>query len=74
MLGASDAEHLELATRLGRVVFTQDSDFIALHHSGVRHAGIAYAHGKSVGEIVRGLILIYEVLEDYEIDGQLEYL
>ena len=27
MLGKPDEEHLELATRLGRVLFTQDDDF-----------------------------------------------
>jgi hypothetical protein len=74
MLGGSDEAHLELATRLGRVLFTEDSDFIALHNRGLQHAGIAYAHHKSIGQIVRGLTLIYEVYEDYEMLARLEYL
>ena len=34
MLGASDKEHLKLATNLGRVVFTNDDDFLKLHAAG----------------------------------------
>jgi hypothetical protein len=74
MLGGSDEAHLELATRLGRVLFTEDSDFIALHNRGLQHAGIAYAQRMSIGDIVFGLTLIWEVLEDYEMLGKLERL
>lgn len=31
MLGASDEEELAFATELGRVMFTQDDDFLRLH-------------------------------------------
>jgi predicted nuclease of predicted toxin-antitoxin system len=31
MLAASDREHLALAVREGRVLFTQDADFLRLH-------------------------------------------
>jgi predicted nuclease of predicted toxin-antitoxin system len=43
MLHALDEQHLQLAADLGRVVFTQDTDFLRLHAAGVPHAGIVYA-------------------------------
>ena len=75
MLGASDEEHVELAQREGRVIFTQDQDYLRLHSAGVSHAGIAYlTHEKSIGEIIRGLMLIYEISDADEMEGRVEYL
>ena len=52
LLGASDEQHLERARNEGRVIFSQDDDFLRLHATGGLHAGIAYApQGTSVGEI-----------------------
>lgn len=74
-LGATDMEHLERARAEGRVLFTQDEDFLRLHAEGVAHAGIAYApQGTSVGRIVRGLMLIQQVLEPDDMTGHVEYL
>ena len=57
------------------MLFTQDEDFLRLHAAGAEHAGIAYApQGASVGEIVRGLMLIYQVLESDDVTGHVEYL
>jgi hypothetical protein len=57
------------------VLFTQDEDFLRLHAVGVEHGGIAYApQGSSVGEIIRGLMLIYQVLESDDMAGHVEYL
>ena len=75
LLGASDLEHLERARSEGRVLFTQDDDFLRYHGAGVEHTGIAYAfQGASTRQIIRGLMLIYEVLEPAEMAGHLEYL
>ncbi len=75
LLGASDEEHLRRARTEGRVVFTQDEDFLRLHAAGAWHAGIAYApQGLSIGEIIRGLMLIYQVLETDDMTGHVEYL
>ena len=54
-LGASDDEHLAFALREGRVVFTQDDDFLRLAAAGAAHAGIVYApQGTPIGAVVRG--------------------
>jgi hypothetical protein len=63
-LGASDEEHIALASEHSRVIFTQDDDFLKLHAKGMNHSGIVYARQHtSVGDIIRGLMLVYHVLE-----------
>lgn len=75
MLGVSDEEHLAFARREERVLFTQDDDFLRLHASGAEHAGIAYVRQQTaIGEVIRGLMLVFEVLEPGEMEGQLEFL
>lgn len=73
--GASDAEQLRLARDEQRVIFTQDDDFLRLAAAGTRHAGVVYAtQDRPIGEIIRGLMLIHEVLEAEEIVDRVEYL
>lgn len=75
MLGASDEEHLSFARRQGRVTFTQDEDFLRLHAFERQHAGIVYAPQQTaIGEIIRGLMLVSEVLEPDEMEGHVEFL
>jgi hypothetical protein len=42
LIGASDKEHLDFAASSGRVMGTQDDDFLRLPTEGIAHAGIAY--------------------------------
>jgi hypothetical protein len=64
---APDAELLGRATLLGRVVFTQDDDFLAIaddwQRNGPDFSGLVYAHQlqATVGQIVTDLQLILEV-------------
>ncbi len=75
LLGAADEEHLERARIEGRVIFTQDDDFLRLHAAGIQHAGIAYApQGTSIGDIIRGLMMIHQVLDAEDMEGHVEYL
>lgn len=76
LISASDDEQLAYAHAQGRVLFTQDRDFLELHYSGVKHSGIIYAikGSRTTGEILRGLILIWEVLALEDMVGNLEYL
>lgn len=75
LLGAGDLQHLDRAGNEGRVVFTQDTDFLRLHAAGMHHSGIVYAKpGTGVGTIVRGLLLIYELLAPEEMANHVEFL
>jgi uncharacterized protein with PIN domain len=75
LLSATDEEHLTLASTQRRVIFTQDADFLRLHSAGLPHAGIAYApQHTNVGDLIRGLMLIFELLEPDEMVGQVEFL
>jgi hypothetical protein len=75
LLGAADLAHWELAAREGRVIFSQDEDFLVLHRRNIAHAGIVYAHPQTpIGEIVRGLMLIHDVLSAEEMQGRVEFL
>ena len=59
-----------------RVIVTHDADFLRLAREDQHHPGIAYCHktARTTGEIIRNLILIYEVLTPEEIAGRVEYL
>jgi Domain of unknown function (DUF5615) len=74
--GAIDEEHVAFGLADGRVIFTHDSDFVILHHTGIMHAGISYCHQQrhSLGEVIRRLVLIWEVYETDEFRNHLEYL
>lgn len=75
MLGASDEEHLKRALNEGRVIFTQDDDFLRLHAAGADHAGIVYAPQQtSVKDIIRGLMVIHQILDAGDMHGQVEFL
>jgi hypothetical protein len=75
MLGARDEEQLARAQAEGRVIFTQDEDFLRLHAAGAAHAGIVYAAPQMlIGEIIRGLMLVYELLDSEDMQGHVEFL
>jgi predicted nuclease of predicted toxin-antitoxin system len=76
LVGATDEQQVAFALPVGRVIFTKDSDYLRINASGTPHAGIAYCHQqtRSIGEIIAGLILIWEVYAAEEFAGRVEYL
>lgn len=76
LISVSDLVHLEFALSQKRVTFTQDTDFLRMHQAGINHCGIVYCSQgtKSIGEVIRGLILIWELLEPDDILGKVEFL
>jgi predicted nuclease of predicted toxin-antitoxin system len=76
LLSAPDEEQLAFIRSEGRVIFTEDADFLRLHAAGESHPGIAYCHQqtRAIGEIIRGLVLIWEVLEPDDMRNHVEYL
>ena len=74
MLSASDREHLARAREEGRVIFTQDDDYLRLA-AETDHAGIVYAPQETpIRAVIAGLMLIYQVLEAEEMQNHVEYL
>ena len=71
---------LDRATALGRVIFSQDQDLLAIAHrrlqSGPAFAGVVYAHqlGISIGRAVRDLELIAKILDPDDMRNRVEYL
>lgn len=75
-----DDSLLDRALALGRVVFTEDEDFLAIVHrrlqAGLEFAGVAYAHqlGISIGQAVRDLELLAKVFDPDDMRNRVEYL
>jgi hypothetical protein len=75
MMGASDEEHFAVARQRGLVMFTSDADFLRLHSRGMAHNGIVYARQRTpVGAIIRGLMLIHQVLDAADMENHVEFL
>jgi predicted nuclease of predicted toxin-antitoxin system len=76
LLGAADADHMAFALAQGRVIFTEDDDLLALASAGVQHSGLAYCrqNTRSIGQIIRGLELIWEVYEPDEMRNRIEFI
>ena len=76
LLGAQDDEHAAFAVSESRVIFTQDRDFLRINAARMPHAGIAYCEKdtRSIGEIVSGLVLLWEIYEPEEMVNRVEYL
>jgi len=75
LLGASDEKHLEFVQSEGRVIVTQDDDFLHLASRIQHHPGIVYTPQHTpIRKIISGLMLIYQVLNAAEMQDHVEYL
>jgi hypothetical protein len=76
LLEAGDGEQLAFAHAERRVIVTNDPDFLRMHQAGADHSGIAYFadQRQPVGELIRKLVLLGEVIPDDEIHGRVEFL
>jgi uncharacterized protein with PIN domain len=76
LLNAEDEEHLAFALAEGRVVVTQDADFLRQDNKGQSHAGIVYypQGSRTIGGVIDYLTLMHECMEESEMTGRVEYL
>ena len=76
LLGSGDPEQIAYGIRHGRVIFSEDDDFLSLASTGQLHAGLAYCHQhtRSIGQIVRALELIWEIYEPDEMKNRIEFI
>lgn len=71
-----DSDQLAFATANERVVVTFDTDYLALHQSGIQHAGIAWCPQQkhNVGQLSQALLLVHGVLDRDSMRNHVEYL
>jgi uncharacterized protein with PIN domain len=73
--GMADPQQLSFALAEQRVLVTMDSDFLVIASRGVVHSGIAYANpNSSIGELIRAIILLYDVLAPADMMNHVEFL
>lgn len=75
-LAFSDPDQLAFATAGERVMVTFDTDYLALHQSGVEHAGIAWCPQQKyeIGVLVQLLELLQKVADRAQMRNRVEYL
>ena len=58
-----------------RVIYTNDEDYLVLNDQGVAHAGIVFCHqgSRSIGEIIRFLVLVHACFSAEEMEGAVEF-
>jgi hypothetical protein len=77
---ADDESILARATALGRLVYTNDDDFLSISHRWLRvgrdFAGLAYAHPLSIaiGEAIEQLELIAKAADPPDVRNTIYYL
>lgn len=75
-----DERLLSRATELGRTLFSQDEDLLAVAHEWLKaereFAGLIYAQqlGITIGQAVRDLELIAQVLEPGDVRSRIEFI
>ena len=74
--GLPDPDQLAFAAAEERVMVTFDPDYLALHNSGVAHAGIAWNPGTkySIGQLIQLLVILHGVSDRDAMKGRVEYL
>ncbi len=74
--GATDPTQLAYANAQERVIFTEDADFLILAHLGLEHAGIVCCqqNSRTIGEVIAGLELVWELCEPDEMRNHVEFL
>jgi len=76
LLQADDEDQLSFAYAQGRVLVTQDEDYLAMNHQGIPHAGIAFwkPNSRSIGQVIRSLIDLEKELLPEEMAGRVVWI
>jgi predicted nuclease of predicted toxin-antitoxin system len=76
LLRASDEQQLAYAVSQVRVIVTQDTDFLRIVAAGKETPGVAFysAENRPIGQVIRDLLLIWEVYEPEEMRNHVEFL
>jgi predicted nuclease of predicted toxin-antitoxin system len=76
LLAASDEAQLAFVLAQKRVIVTQDADFLRIAASGGHTVGVVFFPNqeRTIGQVIRDLLLIWELLEPSEMQDHIEYL
>jgi predicted nuclease of predicted toxin-antitoxin system len=76
LLQTSDEAQLAYVIVQARVIVTQDTDFLRLAAAGRETPGVVFypGQGRSIGQVIRDLLLIWEVYEPEEMRNRVEFL
>lgn len=76
LLQASDQEQLDYAAEQARVIVTHDTDFLRLAAAGNESPGIVFVstQSHSIGQMIRSILLIWELYEPEEMQNRVEFL
>jgi len=70
-----DEEQLAFAAGHSRSILTHDDDFLRLHADGWLHSGILYTPRQApIGEMVRTIVLVCDVLSSVDMVNHVEFL
>ena len=74
LVGQTDEAQLAYAAGAGRVLVTQDRDFLRLHGQGFAHAGIVYfPQNTPIREMIEAVLLVAGAMTAEEIRGTIQY-
>ena len=76
LLSASDEDQLAFVSAQGRVIVTQDTDFLRIVAAGRQTPGVIFypSQTRSIGQVVRELLLFWEVYEPSDMQNRVEFL
>ena len=76
LLGEEDANHLQRASEMNRVLCTYDTDYVVLATEGQTHTGIVIGQPELhyIGAWVKWLALMHAVYEPEDMHNRVEYL
>ncbi len=76
LLKAEDERQAAYGLAQNRVILTHDADFLRLQAADVPHAGIAFCRKDtlSIGEVIKRLVLIWEIYGPEEMVNRVEYI
>jgi len=75
--GLPDEFHIQKAYEIKAVILTHDFDFLRIASKpGINHCGIIFAHSKnvSIGQCIRGVELIINILTVEDMKNHVEFL
>ncbi len=71
-----DVAHIAYCLDEHRIIVTHDPDFLRLHQTGIHHAGIVFCAmgARSIGDMIRSLVLIAEILAPDDMTRSVEFI